>query len=76
MMLNSKQTIANTIPSIARVSKTTMSSSLKVFVMLMGVPSGGTPPVLSMTSNTEKRYDDVLYLVDTSLRKDVIITNT
>ncbi len=55
MMLNSKQTIANTIPSIARVSKMTMSSNLKVFVMLMGVPSGGTPPVFSMTNNTEKK---------------------
>ena len=48
MMLNSKQAIANTIPSIASISKMTMSSSLKVFVMLMGVPSGGTPPVFSI----------------------------
>ena len=48
VMLKSKQIIANTIPSIARISKMTMSSSLKVFVMLMGVPSGGTPPVFSI----------------------------
>ena len=44
MMLNSKQATANTIPSIARVSKMTMSSTLKVFVILVGVPSGGIPP--------------------------------
>ena len=43
MTLNSKQAIANAIPNIARVSKMAMSSTLKVFMMLMGVPSGGMP---------------------------------
>ena len=44
MTLNSKQVIANPIPIIASMSKMTMSSSLKVFKMLIGVPSGGIPP--------------------------------
>ena len=45
MILNSKQAIANAIPNIARISKMTTSSSLKVFITLMGVPSGGMPSV-------------------------------
>ena len=45
MTLNSKQAIANPIPIIARMSKITMSSSLKVFKIHIGVPSGGIPPV-------------------------------
>ena len=45
MILNSKQATAKTIPSNTRVLKITVSSSLKVFMMLIGVPSGGTPSV-------------------------------
>ena len=45
MTLNSKQATANAIPNIARVSKMMTSSSLKVFMMLVGVPSGGMPSI-------------------------------
>ena len=71
MILNSKQAAAKTIPSNVRISKITMSSSLKVFMILMGVPSGGTPSVYY--GQTKFKSNIVFKLLT---RIDIIITET
>ena len=44
MMSNIKQTKANTIPKLAKVSKVAVSPILNVRVILIGVPSDSGPP--------------------------------
>ena len=42
-ILKTRHTMANTIPTVAEMSKITTKATLNVLVTFVGVPSGGTP---------------------------------